>query len=208
MKNKEKLIGSIIILVLIAIFIFVGYFVSKPKKRSDKDIFVESTVVDENKSKTLSKADSKSICVQIKGAVEKPGIYNLSFGSRLVDLVNMAGGLTKDADEDGIVLVKKLADSDCIIIKRKGEVNSNNSSVISTGSINNGGKIDINTATVDELDKLPGIGRIRAESIVKYREENGAFNSIEDLKNISGIGDGILSKFKDMIEARWFIIYN
>lgn len=192
MRKRKKVIGSLIILLLVVICLVVGYVVSKPKVEiKESDLFVESTPVINN--------EVKNITVEIKGMVKQPGVYTLNPGSRVEDLIKKSGGFLEDADTDSIVLVKKLKEEDCIIVKQKGDTNNtinNEMNVLSNG------KIDINTATKEQLDSISGVGPVTAQKILEYRSKNGRFQSLEDLKKIGGIGDKTLNKFKDKIDVR------
>ena len=135
--------------------------------------------------------DDDEIYVHICGRVKKPGLIKINKDSRVIDAVNEAGGLYEDADIDKINLAKKLSDEDRIFIPKVGEeisgivtFNSNESSKI----------ININTATKEELQNLPGVGPKTADNIISYREEN-SFGKIEDIMNVQGIGD---KKFKEI----------
>lgn len=161
--------------------------------------------------------------VDIKGAVNNPGVYKVEVGTRVNDVVNMAGGLSENADTSLINLSKLVSDEMVIIIYTIDEVKNSNlvntvikvvekeckcPNIENDGCINDkitdtitngGGKVNINTAGVEELSKLDGIGQSKAEAIVKYREENGKFNSIEDITKVSGIGNNVYEKIKDNI---------
>lgn len=129
------------------------------------------------------------IVVEIKGEVKKPGIYVLQADSRIHDLVLLAGGFTERADTATLNMAAKIIDGSAIFVETK----QSGSSV----SINN--KISINTASMDELMKLPGIGESKAKSIIDYRNTHGRFYSFEDLINVSGISKNILEQIKDLI---------
>lgn len=188
-KNKKKLIGSLIILLIFIIFLAVGKYISKPAKNiTEKDIFTESAV---------STNETKKITVYVNGEVKKPGVYVLDSGSRIGDAVNISGGFTELADTARINLAKKLRDEDYIFIDSKSEKNSSTSS----GNTSEG-KVNINTATKEELMTVPGIGEVTAQNIIAYREKNGDFSTLEDLKKVGRIGDKTLEKFKDKIEVR------
>ncbi len=168
-------------------------------------------------------SDLEYYLVDIKGAVNNPGVYKVETGARVNDVVNMAGGLTENADTSLINLSKLVSDEMVIIIYTIEEVNNSNlvNTVIKvvekececpniendgcindklTDTITNGDdKVNINTASVEELSKLDGIGQSKAEAIVKYREENGKFNAIEDITKVSGIGNNVYEKIKDNI---------
>ena len=196
MKKKQKIIGSVIMLVLFLLLLFVGYYISKPKTMDESDIFVQT-----DSSAITEVKDSKNLVVEIKGAVKKPGVYTLNSGSRILDLVNKSEGFINEADKDSVILVTKLKDSDCIIVKKLGEV----SSVIGTSKVSSlsNGKLNLSTATLEEIvnAKLSRIGPGTAKKIVDYRDKNG-FKSIEDLRKVGGIGDATLNGIKDRIEVK------
>ncbi len=160
--------------------------------------------------------------VDIKGEVLTPGIYSLDSNKRVIDVIDMAGGLTENADTSVINLSKKIKDEMVIIIYSKSEVKEfektkeketqvqekciqkdenslKNDACISTDSKTTSGKVSINTGTKEELMTLSGIGESKAQDIIKYREENGSFKTIEDIKNVSGIGDSLFAKIKENI---------
>jgi competence protein ComEA len=196
MKKKQKIIGSIIILVIFLILLAIGYYTSKSKNVNKDDIFVQSDSITSEEVK-----ENKSLVVEVKGAVKKPGVYSLSSGSRVLDLVNKSEGFTEDADKDSVILVTKLKDSDCIVVRKLGEI-SKSQATSGTNTLVNG-KLNLNTATVEEIvsAKLPRIGAGTAKKIVDYREKNG-FKSIEDLRKVGGIGEATLNGIKDKIEVR------
>ena len=227
MKNKEKIIGSIAILCISIIFIIAGYVLSSSKGNSNAtdntDIFVEDNKTSEKKDSggVTSSVSSKSevsnikvedsnIKVDIKGAVKDPGVYEIKNGSRVNDLIKLAGGGTKDADLDATNLSQKLKDEDCIVISKKGEESKSLKLTSGTGkseASNSGGKdasanININTASKEELMTLTGIGDAKANVIIEYREQNGGFKAVEELTKVGGIGEKTLSKFIDKIDIK------
>ncbi len=127
------------------------------------------------------------ICVHVKGAVINPGLYTLARGSRINDAVLAAGGASPEADLDRINLARHIDDGQELIIP----------GVAAEGVYHDDGRVNINTASSDELCKLPGIGEALAARIIAHREKNGSFGSVDDLKKVSGIGN---SKFKDIEE--------
>lgn len=152
------------------------------------------------------------IVVDIKGEVKNQGVYYLNEGSIVEDLIKEAGGITDKASLDLVNRAEKLTNNKCIIIPSKEESNevkgpqSNNiasmpSSMASTNSDDGNEIININTASESELVKINGIGPAKAKAIISYREENGGFGSIEDIKNVSGIGEGTFLKIKDYISV-------
>ena len=146
--------------------------------------------------------ENQDIMVHISGEVYKPGIIELSLGSRVIDAVNLAGGLKKDADLDKINLAKKLVDEEKIYIPKIGDENI----PVEASKIDNftdigDGKININTCTKEELISLPGIGEVLAGRILEYREGN-QFNTIDDIKNVSGIGDKKFESIRELITVK------
>ena len=138
----------------------------------------------------------QEIAVDVKGAVVAPGMYYLTMGSRVSDAVEKAGGLADNAARDQINLSALLKDGQEIFVPfRALEENTSDS-----GKVGNQ-LIDINTATVEELDTLKGIGPAIGQRIVDYREKHGKFQTIEDIKKVQGIGDKIFDDIKDFIVA-------
>lgn len=181
----------------------------------------------EEKVEAISKkkvTNNNTLYVDIKGAVKRPGVYELSSNSRIIDVIKKAGDLKKDADTSIINLSKKVKDEMYIIIYTKDQIKEykekyNSSSEIvekveeqiicpdtdNDGCINKendsvSGKVNINTASVKDLTTLPGIGENKAKKIVEYRNKN-KFEKIEDIKNVTGIGDNLYDKIKDSIEV-------
>ncbi|MBP1890450.1 competence protein ComEA [Clostridium moniliforme] len=163
---------------------------------------------DNDKEEIINLKDNK-IVVDIKGEVKKEGVYYLEEGSIIEDLINEAGGLTKKAALDYVNRAEKLKNNMCVIIPNKENIKKLEKESKETLSISNHkssdinskkeGKININTADESELNKINGIGPSKAKAIITYREENGDFKSIEDIKNVSGIGEGTFLKIKDSI---------
>ena len=129
-------------------------------------------------------AEAGSIVVDVKGNVVSPGVYTLPAGSRVQDAITAAGGFCNEEDGLQINLAKKLTDGEMILV---GPVEQQSN------------LININTAGAEELDSLPGIGEGLSQRILQYREEYGSFYTIEDLKNVQGIGNSVFDKLKDLI---------
>lgn len=210
--------GVFVILVLFQIILFI-YFNYKLNELNN----YESTTIEP----TLQEEPEKtSIFVEIKGEVVTPGTYEMNNNDRIVDVIKKAGGLTKNANIKANNLSKKVEDEMVIIIYSNNEIkefetikqkeeqvstNCHNSSFNITNSsckneINDNSKnnqsnalVSINTATKEELMTISGIGESKALSIIEYRSTNGKFNSIEDIKNVSGIGDKLYAQIKNFI---------
>ena len=199
-------------IVIIFLCLIIGYQYYDSHKFPDEaksllDIKTSSNEEKEFDKKDLEKLEiesadeNKEIMVHISGAVKNPGILKINSSKRVVDALEMAGGATDDADLDKINLAAKLHDEEKIYIPKIGEVSNNEiSSLVSSGENNNAGKININTADSTELQKIPGVGAKTAEKIINYRSQN-SFSSIEDIKNVDGIGDKKFESMKDYIST-------
>lgn len=134
---------------------------------------------------------SNMLIIDLKGAIRIPNIYTVKEGTILYDLITLAGGLDSNADISNINLALTLHENQMIMIPFKKEVSDN----LETTS----DKININTATLDELCTLPGIGTSKATNIINYRNSNGYFIKIDDIKKVSGISEGLFNKIKEYI---------
>ncbi len=162
------------------------------------------------------------IAVHVTGAVNKPGLVTVPDGSRVSDAVKAAGGLTRQAAPDGVNLAAPLQDGDqvyvpdrdhyqpAVVSEPSAPVPGASSSVSqsprsfsqpASSAVTSGGLVDVNTASVAELDTLPGIGPVTAQRIIEYRMANGPFRSPEDLMNVKGIGPKKLQKMRDRIRV-------
>ncbi len=137
--------------------------------------------------------------VHVCGAVHHPGVYRPA-GSRVYEAVLLAGGLLDTACEDGINQAQEVADGQMIKVLTAEEAKEQENA--QTGEPETDGKINLNTADAAALMTLPGIGEAKAASILSYREEHGGFSSAEEIKNITGIKEGVYSKIKDRITAK------
>ena len=208
-------------------------------KKEDKVETIENTNLMANVAEEAKEEEPEPLIfhVDIKGAVNSPGVYEVKEGSIISDVITLAGGFTKDAVEDTINLSKKVSDEMVIYIytekeKVKSPANTGTStttstcntssyniedcvqkkeSIITTSDTANSNSelsdtaenvnelININTASKSELTALNGIGNVKAQAIIDYRNTNGNFKSIEDILNVSGIGDAVFAKIKNYI---------
>ncbi|WP_151410477.1 helix-hairpin-helix domain-containing protein [Anaerococcus sp. Marseille-P9784] len=205
-KIKDKLIiGLIIALVALLANNFIDqkeddFSNSKISLFSSDDEFEETEETKEDSNQTQA---SETIKVHIAGEINKEGVYEVNNGDRLDDLVKRAGGLTKDANSKKINLAMKLEDQMKIYIPSiydfEDETSSTNDNLlISDKPSTEIEKININKASKEELMTLPNIGEKRANAIIEYRE-NSPFEKIEDIKNVTGIGEKFYQSLKDLI---------
>ena len=138
-----------------------------------------------------------ALTVYVCGAVGHPGVYKLPANSRVYEAVELAGGMSEDAAPAAVNQAELLTDGQMIVIPTKEEEQVREEAEEAREE----GLVNINTADIDELKTLPGIGDSKARSIVAYREKNGAFGTIDDIKNVEGIGDGVFAKLEDCIKV-------
>ena len=207
-KIKKKIDNRLLIFLLLFIITICGISYSKMRKKTLLTFGTEKEFISPQYS--LNVLDS--ITVEIEGEINYPGIYNITEGYTLKDVVEKAGGLTEYAnvvpldwnvfDGQKIVIPKKeenfiIEYSSLFLEQKQKQENEQQYEEISEDTKRL--YININTPDVEELDLLPGIGEKLAESIISYRTENGFFQTIEDIKNVPKIGDSIFEKIKDYI---------
>lgn len=141
----------------------------------------------------LPASPSRALYVHILGEVSRPGLYELPEGARAVDAVAAAGGFTETADAAGINLARFVSDGEQIVVPALG------AAVAAAPGVTADGRVDLNTADAATLDTLPGVGPATAAKIVAWRERNGRFASIEDLLDVSGIGEAKFEGLRDLV---------
>lgn len=181
---------------------------SAPTHHADSAIKVENQLDNSDvKEKPIAKKEAKmnpkseEIVVDIQGAIKAPGVYRFKANAIVQDAIGKAGGLTDVADVRLINQAQRLTDQMQIVVPKIGETANTtvtpNMSGPNTGSDNT--KVNINTATVDDFQKVSGIGPKKAEKIIDYRTQNGNFANVEDLTKVSGIGDKTLESLRDQL---------
>lgn len=200
-KGEQILILFIVLIALLSLgykFLFQDFVKPETPTLALVDLPVDTSL-------TVLGEENPIIMVHISGQIFSPGVYEVVKDDRVIDVVDLAGGLTKDADLDRINLAKKVEDEEKIYIPKIGE--SNEPILIQPSSSGenkntlNSKTININKATLDELDSLPGVGKVIAQRIIDYRSSS-PFKTIDDLKNVSGIGDKIFNGLKDNISIK------
>ena len=192
LSAKAAVVGGILL-----ILVGVGGLFSKREESVEGTTVVETTMLVEKTE--VSTTQETVIFVDIKGAVKNPGVYQMKVGDRVKDALDAAGGLTDEADSQKVNLAKRLEDQMAIVVPKVGE----ESEEIPTGETRKEatkeGKVNINTATVEELKTLKGVGEKKAEAIIEYRKKNGSFQTKEDLMKVRGIGKKLFESFQERI---------
>jgi len=206
LKDKRVILGGGILLV-IAVFSILFIF-----NKETEEIKLNDFEIKEEKKVAEKVAN---FYIDIKGAVKKTGVYLVNDGERVIDAIEKAGGLKKNANTSNINLSKRLQSEMVVVVYTDKEVKSGKKSLecdtkcdcevieinncIENETKVNSTKVNINKASIEELMALSGIGESKAKAIVSYREENGDFNNIDELKNVSGIGESLFEKIKGSI---------
>ncbi len=223
-RKQILLCFGVLFTIASGVFLFIYNKPKTKKVTTNKEVLVKKSKKEKEDTKDKTKEeDIKEIMVDVKGEVVNEGIYKLKEGSRVIDAIQLAGGITQNGDTSVLNLSKKLEDEMVIIVysyyevrnfEKVREVNEivsqncmegfngvSNDACIETEQSNNNSttKISINKATLEELMKLPGIGEAKAKSIIEYREKNGEFQNIEQLKEVNGIGDSLFDQIKENI---------
>jgi competence protein ComEA len=139
------------------------------------------------------------LIVHVVGAVRRPGLYRLADGARIADALRRAGGATRRADLSLVNLAAPVADGTQVVVPRRAPPAAAGSAGTGPEAAPATGPIHLNTATLEQLDELPGVGPVTAEKIVEYREQHGAFSSVDDLDAIPGIGPARLEQLRELV---------
>ena len=157
----------------------------------------DASHTDAQNSRTLSSRGTEILTVFVCGAVKAPGVYELPSGSRVYEAIALAGGTTDEAAQTAVNQAELLCDGQMIEIPTREEQMAKAAAEEARAD----GLVNINSADLEELKTLPGIGDSKARSIIAYREENGAFENPEDIKNVDGIGEGVFAKLDGCIKV-------
>lgn len=198
-KNKMKYVLAALAVLVLGMFFYRDRALPGQQEEEMAGIF-ESAVTEQ----PASPAGEGKIYVHIVGAVKKPGVYAFDEQPRVVDVVTEAGGFTKDAVRSGVNQAEIVEDGSQVVIESKRDKKKKPAGEQPGAEQGNGSedaRLDLNTATKEELMGLTGIGESKAMSIISYRETNGTFKKIEEVMNITGIKGGVFEKIKDRIKV-------
>ncbi|MGN2619030.1 helix-hairpin-helix domain-containing protein [Bacillus stercoris] len=199
-QHKKAMILAAFVAVFTAIMIFLA---SGRNKEPVKQAVPTETVNTEVKQEAVKDESSEVIVIDIKGAVQHPGVYEMRTGDRVSQAIEKAGGTNEQADEVQVNLAEILQDGTVVYIPKKGEETAGQQGA--GGAVQSGGgkgMVNINTATLEQLQGISGVGPSKAEAIIAYREENGRFQTIEDITKVSGIGEKSFEKIKSSISVK------
>ena len=192
LSAKAAVVGGILL-----ILGGVGGLFSKREESVEGTTVVETTMLVEKTE--VSTTQETVIFVDIKGEVKKPGVYQMKAGDRVKDALDAAGGLTEEADSQKVNLAKRLEDQMVIVVPIVGEEAEEIPAGETRNEATKEGKVNSNTATVEELKTLKGVGEKKAEAIIEYRKKNGSFQTKEDLMKVRGIGKKLFESFQERI---------
>lgn len=200
-KPNMKFVPVVLIIAVLAVVWYVDHGDSGSRQDKMPELFESAATIQPE----AAAADGK-VYIHIVGAVKKPGVYSFDSPPRVVEVVEQAGGFTKDAVKSGVNQAQ-IAEDGCQIViesrdgKKKQAEAGREETEVQQPVQGESGRVNINRATKEELMTLPGIGESKAVSIISYRDTNGAFKKIEDIMNITGIKTGVFDKIKDRIEV-------
>ena len=206
MKISKNTLIKIVVITIVLIIIMYNFFNSK----DTEEITYSNIIITENESKIENKKEeTETIKVYVTGEVKSPGVIKLESGARIEDAIGLAGGITEKANLSEVNLAYSLEDGQKLYIpsiedEEGAEYISteNGENVLENGEGSKGEKVNINKGTLEELESLPGVGEALGKRIIAYREENGKFDTIEELKNVSGIGDKKFESLKEYIDVK------
>lgn len=192
LSAKAAVIGGILL-----ILVGVGGLFSKKEVSMEETEVVVTTMLAEKTE--VSTTQETVIFVDIKGEVRNPGVYQMKVGDRVKDALEAAGGLTAEADSQKVNLAQRVEDQMVIVVPKVGEEAEAIPAGTTSKEVAKEGKVNINTATVEELKTLKGVGEKKAEAIIEYRKKNGSFQTKEDLMKVRGIGKKLFESFQERI---------
>ncbi|WP_445490305.1 helix-hairpin-helix domain-containing protein [Niallia sp. 03133] len=212
-QNKSFLASGLIIMAIISYFLYP--FIRLGSQNEKGEITArgeaENELLPANAPKVAQEEETvqenEAIMVDVKGAVNHPGVYEANERERIIDVIKRAGGIKDKGEESAINLALKVTDEMVIYVPYKGEENPqaistdpDKGSAAVDGSPSN--LVDLNSATPEDLETLPGIGPAKAEMIIEFRDSNGGFSTKEDLKKISGIGEKTFEKLSEYVTVK------
>lgn len=199
-KMKKLILPAGVLTLLIFLLIQKQFLSATPSAEPIQPSLLNDTNLTETEE-TLKNEESNALFIEVKGAVKKPGVYKLENGDRVLAAIELAGGYLPESDSNTINHAQKVEDEMIIYVPLIGEEIENVTNSSSTGSSGDQ-LVNINKADLQGLTSLPGIGPAKAEAIISYREESGGFTSIQDLMEVTGIGQKTYEKLETYITVK------
>ena len=199
LKNNPILTISAVVVIMISASAFFFILNDKNSTIPIQDTVQDNQTVPASGESAAVRESAGTVFVDVSGCVKHPGVYEVTSTSRVFEVIEKAGGVTKDADTSSINQAEPVTDGQKINVPDKKSGSPVQGSSAAAEQQSPDGKVNINTADSEELQKIPGVGPVTAENIISYRESNGSFKSIDDIKNVSGIGEKTFEKMKSTI---------
>ncbi|MEJ6348352.1 ComEA family DNA-binding protein [Holzapfeliella sp. He02] len=205
-QHKIKLVMAFLIILFLGGLIIYSIKDNAVKSsfESETSGFVRINNLEKNTSEDTNEfkeSQANTIKVDVSGEINHPGVYELSPDSRIEDLIKLAGGVTTNANLNVTNQSLRLKDQDKIIIKRQNSDTENVNTPPDEPEVTQNAKVNLNTASEAQLQAITGIGQKKAQRIIDYRQKNGRFSSVDDLKKISGIGDKFIESIRADVEV-------
>ena len=193
--RRQALTGAVVVLVVLAVG---GRLLLRPDAHADA-LPVEPVVAVE--TTTTESAPAAQVVVHVVGAVRSPGLYRLDEGSRVADALALAGGTVPKADLASVNLAAQLVDGTQVVVPKTGRRGQAPSAAVpgAAGASASAGPIRLSTATLEQLQEIPGVGPVTAQRIVEFREQNGPFRSVDELDAVPGIGPKRLEQMRELV---------
>ena len=199
LKNNPILTISAVVVIMVSASAFFFILNDKNSTIPIQDTVQDNQTVPASGESAAGRESAGTVFVDVSGCVKHPGVYEVTSTSRVFEVIEKAGGVTKDADTSSINQAEPVTDGQKINVPDKKSGPPAQGSSAAAEQQSSDGKVSINTADSEELQKIPGVGPVTAENIISYRESNGSFKSIDDIKNVSGIGEKTFEKMKSTI---------
>jgi competence protein ComEA len=204
--TRSAVAGLVLLLVLALGLALLLTWVQRPRETAAPPV-QRSMPASAMVSTSPSTSPSPGVIVHVTGAVRRPGLVELPGGSRVDDAVQAAGGPTARADLSSVNLARPVVDGEQVVVLRRGQAGPPVGTPVGTASAHAGGAappgqpLDLNTATLEQLDGLPGVGPVLAQRIIDWRAQNGRFSAVDELTEVSGIGDRTLSELRPLVRV-------
>lgn len=201
-REKKLAVFSVIALLLLSSLLFYIWRSDDSEETAPFPSYSigDAQTVEEEEESEMESALAETIWIDVKGAVARPGVYELPKDARVYEVIEQSGGMLPEADSRGVNLAKLLLDGEVVYVPIKGEPSAEGQALSQV--VSESPKVNINTASAEDLTILPGIGEVKAAAIIDFRTKQGIFKKESDLKNVSGIGEKLYEKVKEHVRVK------